>query len=184
MVTYKLKRVLMKLIYVALKQEAKPIIEYFKLTCKQVKPYKIYEKNDIVLVICGMGKKNTLKIKTIFEKYDIKMAINIGIAGCKDRDIQIGTMFCTNHKLKYMNYTTLTTVDTPIENEKDLTTTLVDMEAEVFLSTCKEFLDTKNIYILKVVSDYLDTSIPKKEFVWKIIEKNLKNISKIVTLRN
>ncbi len=174
----------MKLIHVALKQEAKPIIEHFKLICKQVKPYKIYQKDDIVLVICGMGKKNTLKIKTIFEKYDIKMAISIGIAGCKDRDIQIGTIFCTNHKLRYMHYTTLTTVNAPLENKESLKTTLVDMEAEVFLSTCKKFLDIKDIYILKVVSDYLDTTIPKKEFVWKIIEKNLKNISKVVTLQN
>ncbi len=172
----------MKLIHVALKHEAKPIIEYFKLQCIQTKPYKVYKKDNIILVVMGMGEKNTLHIKDIFKQHEIKKAVNIGIVGCKNRDIAIGSIFCTSHQLKFIEYETLTTVDAPLDNEKNLKTTLVDMEAKYFISICKEFLDIKDIYILKVVSDYLDISIPKKEFVWKIIEKNLKNISKIVTL--
>jgi len=174
----------MTLLHVALKHEAKPIIEYFKLQCIQTKPYKIYKKEDIILSVCGMGMENTLHVKEIFQKYEINKAINIGIAGCKDKNIEIGSLFCTNHKIDFINYADLTTVNEPLDNKKKLKTTLVDMEAEHFISTCKEFLDIKDIYVLKVVSDYLNTTIPKKEFVWKIIEKNLKSISKVVTLPN
>ena len=172
------------LIHVALKHEAKPIIEQFRLQCVQTKPFKVYKKDDIVLAVCGMGKQNTLRLKEVYKDYALKKAINIGIAGCKDKSIEIGSMFCTNHKLEHIDYATLTTVNEPLENSADLKTTLVDMEAESFISVCKEFLDIKDIYILKIVSDHLDTTIPKKEFVWKIIEKNLTSISTIVTSQN
>lgn len=173
------------LLHVALKQEAKPIIEYFKLQCIQTKPSKIYTKDNIVLLISGMGgEKTSLHVKDIFKKYDIDKALNIGIAGCKSRDIEIGSLFCVSHKLDFIKTASLATVDEPLEDEKNLKETLVDMEAAYFISTCKEFLDIKDIYILKVVSDHLNTKIPKKEFVWKIIEKNLQNISKVVTLQN
>jgi len=172
------------LIHVALKHEAKPIIEQFKLQCIQTKPFKIYKKDDIALVVCGMGKQNTLHLKEVFKTYNIKRAINIGIAGCKDKSIAIGSIFCTNRRLEYINYATLTTVNKALDSSENLKTTLVDMEAESFTSICKEFLDIKDIYILKIVSDHLDTTIPKKEFVWKIIERNLQSISKVVTLQN
>ena len=172
------------LIHVALKHEAKPIIEQFKLQCIQTKPFKVYKKDSIVLAVCGMGRKNTLLIKEVFKHYCIKKAVNIGIAGCKDNTIEIGTIFCTSHKLDYINYASLSSVNEPLGDSKNLKTTLVDMEAQSFISTCKEFLDIKDIYVLKVVSDHLDTTIPKKEFVWKIIEKNLKSISRVVTLEN
>jgi len=175
---------LITFIHTALKHEAKPIIEYFKLQCIQTKPYKIYSKNDILLIVSGMGAQNTLHVKEAFKKYNIEKAINVGIAGCKDKTIEIGSIFCTTHQIEDIKYTTLTTVDEPLSNSKNLNTTLVDMEADSFISTCKEFLDIKDIYILKVVSDHLNTSIPKKEFVWKIIEQNLKSISRVVTLPN
>jgi len=174
----------MILIHTALKHEAKPIIEYFRLQCIQTKPFKIYIKDNIVLIVSGMGKENTLHVKEIFKSYSVKRAINVGIVGCKDKKIEIGSLFCTNHKLDFINYATLTTVDAPLDSDENLKTALVDMEAEIFISTCKEFLDIKDIYILKVVSDHLDTTIPKKEFVWKIIERNLKSISKVVTLQS
>jgi nucleoside phosphorylase len=167
------------LIHTALFAEAKPIIEHFKLQCIQTKPYKLYAKENIVLVISGMGKEKTaLHVEDVFQKYSIDKAINIGIAGCKDKDIQIGSLFCTNHKLDFINYASLTTVEKPLEDKNKLNTTLVDMEAESFMSTCKEFLDIKDIYILKVVSDHLDTTIPKKEFVWEIVQRNLPSLDR------
>lgn len=172
----------MLLIHTALKQEAKPIIEQFKLQCIQTKPYKIYLKSDIVLVISGMGKKNTQYIESIFEQYSIKKAINIGIVGCKDRKIKIGSIFCANKELGFIKYASLTTVDKALNSDRDLKTTLVDMEAEAFLHLSQKYLHVKNIYVLKIVSDYLDTTIPKKEFVWKIIKKNLESILRVATL--
>lgn len=173
------------LIHTALKHEAKPIIEHYKLQCLQKKPYKIYKKDDILLVISGMGKEKTsLHVKDIFEKYKIKKAINMGIAGCKNSTIDIGSLFTCKQKLENIEYASLTTVDKPLSNREELQTTLVDMEADAFLHVSQQYLQNEDIYILKVVSDYLDTTIPKKEFVWKIIEKNLNNISSIVTTKS
>jgi purine-nucleoside phosphorylase len=175
----------MKLLHVALKAEAKPLIEYFKLKCITTKPYKVYKRDDIVLAICGIGREKTkLHLKDIFDKYPFKIAISVGIAGCKYKEIKIGSFFCTNQKLKDIRFATITTVDKALDTSNSLKTTLVDMESDSFIFTCREFLNEKEIFVLKIVSDHLETTIPKKEFVWKIIEKNLKNISKIVNLKN
>ncbi|MBL0687551.1 MAG: nucleoside phosphorylase [Sulfurospirillum sp.] len=175
----------MTFIHTALTCEAKPIVEYFKLQCMQTKPYKIYKKNNIILIVSGIGKEKTaLYVKDIFKKFNIKKAINVGIVGCKNKKIKIGSLFCTNRRLENIQHATLTSVDKALENNENLKTTLVDMEAKMFLHVSSKFLSQKDIYVLKVVSDHLDTTIPKKEFVWNIIEKNLKDMSKIVTSQN
>jgi len=174
----------MILIHTAFFAEAKVIIEHFKLQCLQTKPYKIYKKDNIILAICGMGAKNTLHVEGIFKDYNIKKAINIGIAGCKNSDIEIGTLACTTHRFKNIPFLDITSFDKPLNNTKNLDTMLVDMEAETFLHVSQKILHVEDIYIFKIISDHLDTKIPKKEFVWKIIDKNLKNILLALDLRN
>ena len=174
----------MTLIHTALKAEAKPIVEFFKLKCIQRKPFMLYKKDDILLIVCGMGAKNTLHVEHVFKEWTIKKALNIGIAGCKDTQVEIGTIFTCNQKIENIKYADITSVKSPLGSASKLSTLLVDMEAESFTSTCRGYLDEKDIYVLKVVSDHLDTKIPKKEFVWKIIEQNLKSISRVVTFQN
>jgi len=170
----------MILIHTALKYEAKPLIEKFRLRCIQTKPFKIYIKDDIILAVCGMGAKNTLHVKRIFENYKINKAFNIGIAGCKDTSVKIGSLFTCKKNIFHVDYASLTSVNKSLGSNENLKTMLVDMEAEMFLHVSKKHLHVDDIYILKIVSDHLDTTIPKKEFVWKIIEKNLKIISAII----
>lgn len=172
------------LVHTALKQEAKPIIEYFKLRCVQTKPYKIYCNDILILIIAGMGAQNTHKITDIFERYTITKAISIGIAGCKDNSVKIGSLFCTTHHFANIAFADITLVDVPLDNPQNLDTMLVDMEAQTFLQDSCEFLNPQNIYIFKIISDHLDTTIPKKEFVWKIIKQNLKSISQALDLLN
>jgi len=164
----------MTLIHTALFAEAKPIIEYLKLKFIQKKPYRLYQRDNIVLVVTGMGEK-TLIIKEILSQYHIKKAINIGIAGCKDKNIPIGALFCTTHNLPHISHSTITTVKEPLNNPNNLKTTLVDMETDYFLEATE---DIEEVYVFKVVSDYLDTTIPSKQFVWKLIENSLKYLYK------
>lgn len=164
------------LIHTAFFAEAKPIIEHLKLQCTQSKPYKIYQKDDIILIVSGMGAKNTLHVKKIFETYEIRKAINIGIAGCVNASTPIGSLVCTTHQFDDVAFETISSVAKPCEDKEKLTTTLVDMEAETFLHVSKEFLHVEDIYIFKIVSDHLDATIPKKEFVWEIIGKHAKSI--------
>ena len=106
----------------------------------------------------------------IFEKTTITKAINIGISGCGDTSIKIGTLFCTNKLLPKINFASLTTIDEPLLSDEDLETLLVDMEAKYFKEISSKY--TKNIYIFKVVSDYLDMITPNESFIEELIENS------------
>ncbi len=160
----------MTLIHTAFLTEAKPIIDHFKLRFVTKKPLRLYKNDSILLAIGGMGEKS-LHVKEITQTFEISKAINIGIAGCKDRSIEIGELFCTNKKLNDIPFATLSCSKEPIDSPKKIETTLVDMESSYFLEATKEIEDR---YIFKVVSDYLDINVPKKEFVWEIISKSIK----------
>lgn len=156
----------MKLIHSALLCEAQPIIDRFKL---QKISSSIYKNDDLIVAISGIGEKKTKEcLKSIFSTEKIEKAINIGIAGCKDKEIDIGELFCINKTLEGIKTTTITTVKKPTCN---IDTTLVDMEAKAFEFTCKEF--GVEYLIFKVVSDYLDERIPKKAYVTELIKESL-----------
>lgn len=168
------------LIHSALLCECQTLINYFKLKQdKSCKNFKLYHNNQIIIIVSGIGKKNTINaLNFIFENFEISKAINIGIAGCKDKNIDIGTLFCTNQKLKGIANTSLTTVDEPLNDINKLKTTLVDMEASYFQEVCNKYCE--KIYILKVVSDYLDTNIPKKSFIIELMQKSFKEWKKLL----
>lgn len=163
------------LIHTALYPEAKPIIEYFNLIQnKSYEPLMVFENNKYLLVISGMGRSKTNDVLSyMFEQFAIKKAINIGIAGCKDKSIKLGTLFCVNQIIENINTATLTTVDKPLTNDVELKTTLVDMEADMFLEVSKKNLDEENIFVFKIVSDYLSDKIPDKSFVYNCIKKSI-----------
>jgi len=168
----------MTLIHTALLSEAQIFIEKYKLTKVNSIP-KIYANENIIVLIGGIGKENTASsLEYIFEKYTITKALNIGIAGCSDTTIEIGELFCTNRELEDMNSMDCKTVDTP-QLPSDVTpNTLYDMEATYFLEIAKKHLDKNDIYIFKIVSDHLDSTIPKKDFVKKLINDKFTQISK------
>jgi nucleoside phosphorylase len=165
------------LIHTALLCEAQSLINFFKLeidtTVKNLPKYsKLYINNEIILIVSGIGKENTIKALTfVFETFKIKKAINLGIAGCGDSSIKIGTLFCTNKLLPNINFAPITTVDKPLECDSELETLLVDMEAKYFIEVSKEY-NISNTYIFKVISDYLDLEIPKKAFVLELMQNN------------
>jgi hypothetical protein len=73
------------------------------------------------------------------------------------------------------------TVDTPqllIPNSKPLT--LYDMEASYFLEVTKKYLSEENLTLFKIVSDHLDNTILKKDFVKKLIFDKFESINQYV----
>ncbi len=165
-------------IYTALLPEAQPLINFLKLkqdTSIQNLPNgnKLFidEYDKYLLIVSGIGKENTLNsLQFIYKNYKIDKAINIGIAGCCDSSIKIGSFFCTNRLLPNINFAPITTVDKPLDSDENLETLLVDMEAKYFLEFSKKYC--KDIYVFKIVSDYLDLQIPKKSFVIELIENS------------
>jgi purine-nucleoside phosphorylase len=165
----------MTLIHTALLSEAQSLVEDLKLTLISKNP-RIYTNDKIVLIVSGIGKDNTLSsLSQLFKSYKITKAINIGIVGCSNISIDIGTVVCTNKQLNNMKHIHLKTVEIP-KIAKDKNDFLYDMEAKYFEEICLKSLEDKDIYIFKIVSDYLDDTIPKKEFVKQLIKKNIKRI--------
>ncbi len=165
------------LIHCALLSEAQAIIELLKLQ-REVsiqdlpKGVKLFISENYLLIVSSIGKDNTKNaLEFVFQNYAIKKAINIGIAGCCDSSIKIGTLFSTNRLLPHINFASITTVDEPLDSDENLQTLLVDMEAKYFKTLASKYCD--DIYIFKIVSDYLDCSIPKKAFVIEIVRNSL-----------
>ena len=159
----------MTLIHTALLCEAQTFIEKFKLKKINSIP-KIYSNDDILVLISGVGKENTFKsLEYLFKNYTISKAINIGVAGVSSNSINIGELYCCNKQLKDIKWLPLETVETPQTTNISKQITLYDMEAKYFLDICLKFLDEKDIYIFKVVSDYLSDEILPKDFIKKLI---------------
>jgi len=166
------------LIYTALLPEAQPVINFLKLKQDSSiqnlpKTSKLFkdENDQYLLIVSGVGKENCIKsLEFVYNNYNISKVINLGIAGCIDSSIKIGTLFCTNRLVQNINFAPITTVDKPLDDDENLETLLVDMEAKYFLDISKKYC--KDIYCFKIVSDYLDTKIPKKSFVIELIEKS------------
>lgn len=156
----------MTLIHTALLCEAQPIIEKLKLT--KIKS-NTFIHNQMILIISEIGMENTKNaLQGVFKCYNISKAINIGIAGCSDTSVSIGELFCTNTHVKGIKTASLTTVCEPTNK---IDTLLVDMEAEAFISSCRQ--EGIQHFVFKVVSDYMDEAIPKKAFVTSLIRSSL-----------
>lgn len=167
------------LIHAALQCEAQYFINHYKLTKQNQdnNKYKIYKNDELVVLISRIGKENTINALTyIFENYIFEKCINIGTAGCCDGSVKIGTLFCTNKILPNINFASITTVDEALESDENLDTLLVDMESLYFKEIASKYC--KNIFIFKVVSDYLDTTIPNKDFVTGLIKTNFEKIKR------
>jgi purine-nucleoside phosphorylase len=167
----------MIVIHTALLCEAQSIIEKHKL--KKINSNPIIYKNDfLVVVIGGIGELNTKSsLEYLFENYTIEKAFNIGIAGCSNKEVAIGELFCTNKILDNINFMELKTVSVPqvVCNTQSL---LYDMEGSFFLEVSQKYLKNEDIFVFKVVSDNLDDTILPKDKVKKLIQNSLKSWEK------
>jgi len=170
----------MTLVHCAMLSEAIYIVEKYKLKLTQKNP-RIYIQDNIILCVSGIGKLHTINtLNLVYKKYNIKKAINIGVAGCCDKYIKIGQLFCTTNNNKNIQYMNLKTVDTPqISNDINISC-LYDMEAKYFEEISLRYVDINNIYIYKIVSDYLNTVILHKEFVKELIKQNIGKINQLI----
>ncbi len=166
------------LIHTALVAEAKPIIGHFGLTCKAKQPYNLYENESIALIVSGMGSKNTkAALAYAHSLYKPHVAINVGIAGCSDKSVAKGSLFCTTHAELDVPFATLSSHNEAAEESLHVKSFLVDMEAETFLQTMPKNIES---YVFKIVSDHCDGSIPSKMDVGNWISKSLKFWGKYV----
>jgi len=176
----------MILIYTALLCEAQSFIEKLKLTKNIIKTkdnitIKIYQNSKFVVVVGQVGAKYLKQeFDYIFQNYNITKAINLGVAGVNCTDIEIGKLFITNKKIASIPYLPLLTTQQPQTTNNTNITMLYDMEAKYFLQYVKLVLDDANIFVFKIVSDYLQCCKLSKEFVKQLIFKQVSKILNII----
>ena len=171
----------MKAIVVAFYKEIEPIIKHYKLK-KRDAPFELFENEEIVVIISGIGKINSAIATTyILNNYDIDFIINFGIAGSSY--FKVGEIFLIN-KINNNFYPDILYFHPFQESEivcseKIITNgdiKLVDMESEGFFKSSTKFLPLENIFILKIVSDNLVCFRPDNSFMKKIISPHLEKI--------
>ncbi|MDR2342127.1 MAG: nucleoside phosphorylase [Campylobacteraceae bacterium] len=159
------------LIHTALIAEAKPIIGCFHLKCIERIPFNVYQREGLALIVSGIGAKKTEEaLKYVLSFFEPCKIINIGIAGCSDKNIKIGSLFCATHKNISIPYASLSSHENAVGKGKDINSCLIDQEGEAFLSAVPESIER---YIFKVVSDHLDTTVPTKAKVSSLMQKTL-----------
>ncbi len=179
----------------ALKAEANFLIEHFKLLKTDDKRFLIYQNSDIKLIISGISKLNSaiattyLLSKSLPTKSD--KVINIGLAGARS-DINLGELFevekiINDSKVYHLKTTTklkkasISCLDHVATKGYNLKSDLVDMESFGFYKASKIF--SKNIVILKVVSDHLSDKILSNQNIDQLFLKHIKSIEDIMWIK-
>lgn len=187
----------MQIILSALKAEAIPLINYYKLSPNNSIGLQMYKNDLLTILITGVGKKNVNKaLKEYLKKSkNIEEAkfINIGIAGGVKGNCKIGEMFFINKvfddylevdyniktgKRPNILENHVTTVFEPILNNGQGREGLVDMEAYEICSVLSDFNQLNKVIIIKIVSDFMDsdTKYLSAKQIQKLIKKNLYDI--------
>lgn len=179
-------------IVTALLIEAKPIIEKYKLVKISDKPFKVFQKDDMILIISGIGKINsasaTAHILSKNKHEKDSMIVNFGICAAK-KTHKIGDMIFIKavidkgsgkkYTLDKKDGCNITCFDSA-QPEKTPKTELADMESSGFFLAARKFLPNSNISIIKIVSDHFCDQIPTERFMEELIGKNMENLEKIL----
>ena len=166
-----------KLIVVATKHEAKPLIDILNLEFANKKEsFKTYQNQNIKLIISGIGKINSAIATTfLLQQTDAKCEIfNIGIAAGLNKqslyevgevvDKEIGKKFVLGDGIK------LICSDFACTDMKN--SLIADMEASGFLMAAFRFLSKENIKIIKLISDVFEPKMFDKKYIYDLFFKH------------
>lgn len=176
----------------ALDAEARPLIEHYRLKRNHSLPYTLYKNDDIVLLVCGMGKMNAAMAVSAFLGWkvpaDEDILINIGICGAP-KNYKIGEallihQIIDNDQHYYpdilyshpLQETSLICVDTP---QSELSYYPVDMESVSIFKAASRFFKLHQMAFIKIVSDHFTPESVTKEGVLKHIGSNLSTIENV-----
>lgn len=187
----------MQCIISALKAESVPLILFYKLEKNNSFWFPFYKKDDLCLLIVGVGKKEIEKrIFEVLDRYNERVIqfINIGIAGSQRGFSEIGNIFLINKIIDQeskKNYfpdliinsnlaeSSITTVRSSVSDGGNSYNTLVDMEASEIYKVCSKRILTHQISFIKIVSDYMDSGVYSldKKSVNLLVYSKLKEIN-------
>jgi hypothetical protein len=174
----------MTLLHFALRAEAQSFLDFFRFTSSQNDvnaPFKLFGNDDIVIVISGIGaQKTTEALHFTLQRHSIDAVYNIGIVGCDDTSVPIGTLFSYLPYAPQSAKPPVVSVSAPQTKKTRRETTLYDMELEAFYSTLQEKIDPKRLGAFKIVSDHLKADIPSKAYVKALVGDHRDTILKAI----
>ena len=186
---------------VALKEEAKIIIDYFKLNKVNEKTiYPIYKNVEEThwLIICGIGRSNaaasTAYLYSYSEASRYTSWINLGIAGSTNGnygDLYLVDKISTYQGKKSTDPLTLPktsvpkmhlfTSDVPVSDYTDHG--MIDMEGSAFFDIASKITSKEFICLMKVISDGPNNKINEitKSKIYNLIKQNLIKIIDVIS---
>ena len=185
----------------ALRAEAEPLVDYYKLEQDLSYDYPVYKGENIRIICTGVGRKNVRRVLINFysklSKEPNYQFINIGIAGAKKGVCKVGQCFIIDsisddksdsiYQLNNVFETqiltqNITTVSEPISNGGNKYRSLVDMEAHEICTIVASHDDLENLFIIKIISDFMDVSRKyfSYETVYNLVDNNISNIDKLL----
>ena len=190
-----------QIIISALQAEAEPIINHYNLEQDSNYNYPVFNRDNLTMICTGVGRENVRRV--IFDYYSKILEwsnfqfINVGIAGGKKGKCKIGQCFLIDrvfddrldkvYKLNNLfdskiSSNRITTVTNPVIDGGDKHNWLVDMEAHEICSVTDDFDYLKNLFIIKIVSDYMDIGENFFNYnrVKDLVEDNLLQIDKFL----
>lgn len=159
----------------ALPCEAKPLVDYYRLRKIETKPFAVYQRDNVWLIVSGVGAISTAMAvswlaaqiapvkATSTQKYTSTIWLNVGCAG--HAELPLGAIARVSEVRdlldkrlypvllagwKSLNLPLLT-VD--IVDEKYPDDGLVDMEGFTFFQAATKIVQTEQVQLIKVVSD-------------------------------
>ncbi|MGC8765862.1 MAG: hypothetical protein ACP5QT_08285 [Brevinematia bacterium] len=186
-------------IFTALYPEARPLIDFYNLKKDlSITDFQQFRGEEIKLSITGVGGLRSASILSYVLAKEKTTCLLIGVCGAKNKKYGIGELFLINkaiqnetkkvfypdilfdHKIKENSIESFNRVveNIAIDSEAEL----IDMESAYFLEAGQIFLPPHKVFILKIISDYLEISHITKEFISSLIEKNISEIDNIIKI--
>ena len=178
----------------ALVAESSFIIDDFQLKKSDDTHFCIYENAKIKLIISGIGKINAAVASTyLLQKYQATKedkVFNIGTCTSTKSTHPIGEV----HQIKKLidlatnqvyhlphEGSTLTCVDKALEGNTGIKSPLADMESVGFYLAAKRFIKNEHIMIVKVISDEMESKIPKSDDIKRLFSQHSKTIGALLS---
>ncbi|MFL3044728.1 MAG: hypothetical protein ACJZ1S_02905 [Candidatus Neomarinimicrobiota bacterium] len=191
-----------RLIITALRDEAQPFIDRFKLAKdKNQSDLCVFNDENCSLLITGVGVDRVRSTLPVFleriSDLDNVVLFNVGIAGGHPDRTKIGEVYTVNkvtndetHDKYFLtipgknefNKMFLTTVAKGITNGNMGYEGLVDMEAAIITATAISYLNIDKIAVIKVVSDHMEIAEWSSLDVCEIIRSKLDSICAFMEL--
>ena len=181
-------------VVVAMPSEAKPFCKRYGLKLRCEKPFTIFQKDEIALIISGIGIESSAAavgyLGGLFNRHQKDLWLNIGIAG--HQTLGIGSLVMA-HKVSrwddgrhwFPDFTArapLPTVEIVSFNKtvNDFTGDYVcDMESAGFMAAAEKFSPSHLTHAIKIISDNEESGVLHidRKFVSTLIGESLESIA-------